>query len=64
MHKKWNNRGITCVIECTATVQVWALSQIPSNPDIFIFQSLFANMDHLYCSVYPHMEDHQFAWIL
>ena len=41
-----------------------ALSKIPSNPNIFPFGSIFANMDHLFWIVNPKMEDHQFAWIL
>ena len=50
--------------ECPPAIQVWALSRIPSNPDIFPCQSLFANMDHLFWKVSPAMEDHHFAWIL
>ena len=34
--------------ECPPAIQVWALSRIPSNPDIFPCQSFFANMDHLF----------------
>ena len=50
--------------ECPPARQVWALSKIPSNPNIFPIGSLFANMDHLFWRVNPKMEDHQFAWIL
>ena len=50
--------------ECPPTIQVWALSKIPSNPDTFLTKSLFTNMDHLFWRVLPQMEDHQFAWIL
>ena len=32
--------------ECPPALQVWALSKIPSNPDIFPTSSLFTNMDH------------------
>ena len=44
--------------------QVWALSKILSNPNLFPIGSLFANMDHLFWRVNLKMEDHQFAWIL
>ncbi|XP_033128225.1 uncharacterized protein LOC117125827 [Brassica rapa] len=50
--------------ECPPAVQVWALSQIPSNPAIFPTESLFTNMDYLFWRVLPQLEDHQFAWIL
>ena len=50
--------------ECPPTLQVWALSKIPSNPTIFPTSSLFTNMDHLFWRVFPQMDDHQFAWIL
>ena len=50
--------------ECPLARQVWALSKIPSNPNIFPLGSIFANMDHLFWRVNPKMEDHQFAWIL
>ena len=50
--------------ECPPAVQVWALSSIPLNPEIFAPQSLFTNMDHLFWMVSPELEDHQFAWIL
>ena len=50
--------------ECPPALQVWALSKIPSNPDIFPTSSLFTNMDHLFWRVFPQMDDHQFAWIL
>ena len=50
--------------ECPPAVQVWALSHISSNPDIFLTQSLFANIDHLFWRVSPAMDDHHFAWIL
>lgn len=51
-------------LECSPARQVWALSKIPSNPNIFPTGSLFTNMDHLFWRVNPKMEDHQFAWIL
>ena len=50
--------------ECPPTIQVWALSKIPTNQAIFPTHSLFTNMDHLFWRVAPPMEDHQFAWIL
>ena len=50
--------------ECPPARQVWALSKIPSPPNIFPISSLFANMDHLFWRVQPKMDDHQFAWIL
>ena len=50
--------------ECPPARQVWALSKIPSNPNIFPMSSIFANMDHLFWRVNPKMDDHQFAWIL
>ena len=50
--------------ECPPAVQFWALSRIPSNPDIWPTQSFFANMDHLFWRVSPKLEDHRFAWIL
>ncbi|KAL0716162.1 hypothetical protein Bca4012_065484 [Brassica carinata] len=50
--------------ECPPAVQVWALSRIPSNPNIFPMKSLFANMDHLFWRISPKMEEHTFAWIL
>ena len=50
--------------ECPPARQVWALSKIPSSPNIFPITSLFANMDHLFWRVQPKMDDHQFAWIL
>ena len=50
--------------ECPPARQVWALSKIPSNPNIFPISSFFANMDHLFWRVNPGMDDHQFAWIL
>ena len=50
--------------ECLPARQVWALSKIPSHPNIFPISSFFANMDHLFWRVNPKMDDHQFAWIL
>ena len=50
--------------ECQPAVQVWSLSRIPSNPDIFPTQSLFTKMDYLFWRISPELEDHQFAWIL
>ena len=50
--------------ECPPARQVWALSKIPSSPNIFPIISLFSNMDHLFWRVQPKMDDHQFAWIL
>ena len=50
--------------ECPPACQVWALSKIPSNPNLFPIGYLFANMDHLFWRFNPKMEDHQFAWIL
>ena len=50
--------------EFQPAVQVWALSRISSNPNIFPTQSLFANMDHLFWRDFPELKDHQFAWIL
>ena len=50
--------------ECPPAVQVWALSRIPSNPDIFPTQSLLGNMDYLFWRISPELEDHQCAWIL
>ena len=50
--------------ECPPARQVWALSKIPSDPNLFPIGSLIANMDHLFWRVNPKMEDHQFAWIL
>ncbi|XP_056860083.1 uncharacterized protein LOC130508541 [Raphanus sativus] len=50
--------------ECPPARQVWALSQIPSNPTIFPTESLYTNMDHLFWRVLPKMDDHHFAWIL
>ena len=50
--------------ECTPAREVWALSKIPSNPNIFLIGSLFANIDRLFWRVNPKMEDYQFAWIL
>ena len=50
--------------ECPPTIQVWALSKIPSNPAIFPTNALFTNVDHLFWRVTPKFEDHQFAWIL
>ena len=44
--------------------QVWALSKILSNLDLFPTSSLFTNLDHLFWRVIPEMEDHHFAWIL
>ena len=37
--------------ECPPARQVWALSKIPSNPNLFPIGSLFANMDHLFWRV-------------
>ena len=39
--------------ECPPALQVWALSKIPSNPNIFPTSSLFTNMDHLFWRVFP-----------
>ena len=50
--------------ECPPARQVWALSKIPSNPDLFPTCSFFGNMDHLFWRITPKMDDHQFAWIL
>ena len=50
--------------ECLPARQVWALSKIPLNPNIFPIGSFFANMDHLFWRVNPKMDDHQYAWIL
>ena len=50
--------------ECPPALQVWTLSKIPSNPEIFPTSSLFTHIDHLFWRVLPQMEDHQFAWIL
>ena len=47
--------------ECLPTLQVWALSKIASNQDIFPTSSLFTNMDHLFWRVFPQMDEHQFA---
>lgn len=47
--------------ECPPAIQVWTLSRIPSNPDIFLTKSLFVNMDHLLWRVPPVIEDHHFA---
>ena len=49
---------------CPPARQVWALSKIPSNPNIFTLGSFFTNMDYLFWRVNPKMDDHQFAWIL
>jgi len=37
--------------ECPPARQVWALSKIPSPPNIFPISSFFANMDHLFWRV-------------
>ncbi|XP_056860165.1 uncharacterized protein LOC130508602 [Raphanus sativus] len=50
--------------ECPPAVQIWALSKIPTNPDIFPTQAIITNMDHLFWRIHPEMEVHQFAWIL
>ena len=50
--------------ECPQAIQVWALSRIPTNLDIFPTQSLFTNMDHLFWRVSLEMEDHHLTWIL
>lgn len=50
--------------ECPPAVQVWALSKIPSNSDIFPTHALLINMDYLYWKTSAYMEDHQFAWII
>ena len=50
--------------ECPPGVQVWALSRISSNTNIFPTQSLFLNMNYLFQRIYPELEDHQFVWIL
>ena len=44
--------------ECPQARQVWTLSKIPSNPNLFPISSFFANMDHLFWRVNPKMEDH------
>ena len=64
--KMWSPWGIDkpCVFECSPALQVRAISEIPSNPALFPTSSLFTNMDHLFCRVFPQMDDHQFAWIL
>ena len=49
--------------ECPRAVQVWALSQIPSNPYIFPTQSLFANI-LFNLEVFSELADYQFAWNL
>ena len=41
------------LFECPPAVQIWALSRISSNPDIFSIQSLFANIDLLFWRVSP-----------
>ena len=50
--------------ECFPALQVWTLSNIPSNPTIFPKRSFFTNIDHLFWRVFPQLDDHQFAWIL
>ena len=50
--------------ECSPARQVWALSRIPSKPNLFPIGSLFVNMDHICWRVNPKMEDHHFVWIL
>lgn len=35
------------LFECPPALQVWALSQVPSNPGVFPCSSLYANMDFL-----------------
>ena len=47
--------------ECSPARQVWAVSQIPSNPAIFPTSALFTNMDHLFWRVRPNIDDHQFT---
>ena len=37
-----------CVFLMSCSTQMWALSKIPSNPNIFPISSFFANMDHLF----------------
>ena len=50
--------------KCPPARQVWALSKIPSSPNLFPTGSVFGNMDHLFWRVNPKMDDHHFAWIL
>ena len=49
--------------ECPPARQVWTLSKIPSNRNMFPISSLFGNMNYLFWRVNPKMDDHQFAWI-
>ena len=44
--------------EFPPAVQVWALSRIPSNQEMFPIESLFANIDHLFWRISPELEDH------
>ena len=64
--KMQRTRGVKkpCVFECPPALQVWTLLKVSSNPYIFSFQSLFVNLNYLYWRVYPHMDEHQFAWDL
>lgn len=50
--------------ECPPAIQIWSLSKVPSNPDIFSTKELFTNMDHLYWRVLPNTDDDHYAWLL
>lgn len=50
--------------ELLPAVQVLALSKVPSNPNTFPTQSIFAYVDHLFWRISPQIENDQFAWIL
>ncbi|KAF8093425.1 hypothetical protein N665_0383s0053 [Sinapis alba] len=63
--EKLRSRGIQGDVQCSrCAIQVWALSQIPSNIFFFPLQSIFANMDHLFWRISLPPVNHQFTWIL
>ena len=35
------------IFECPQSLQAWSLSAVPTNPNIFLVPSIYANMDYL-----------------
>ncbi|KAG7585995.1 Reverse transcriptase zinc-binding domain [Arabidopsis thaliana x Arabidopsis arenosa] len=52
------------LFECPPARQTWALSQIPTAPDIFPSGSLYANMDYLFWRTPSEVYTSMFPWII
>ncbi|KAG7548646.1 Reverse transcriptase domain [Arabidopsis suecica] len=52
------------LFECHPSRQVWALSQIPTAPEIFPTTSIYANLDHLFWRIPSEVDSSSFPWII